>query len=85
MTLAEENAQCLTSVAYYFQRMEVQDQAKIDIYSRADAWKKTIPDNNLSDLPNSDTCFNTGRIKIAVDMAVTDAGATGHLYYQALR
>ena len=29
-------------------------------------------------MPNADTCFNAGRIKIAVDMAVADAGATGH-------
>ena len=47
--------------------------------------EKTIFDNNLSDLPNADTCFNTGRIKIAVDMAVADAGATGHFNYQELR
>ena len=45
---------------------------------QADTWKKTIFDNNLSDLPNADTCFNTGRIKIAADMAVTDEEATGH-------
>ena len=47
-------------------------------YSRADAWKQTIFENNLNNLPNADTCFNTGRIKIVVDMAVADAGATGH-------
>ena len=78
MSFAEESLQCLARVANNFQRKEVRGQAKSSIYSRADAWKKTIFDDNLSDLPNADTCSNTGRIKIAVDMAVVDAGATGN-------
>ena len=40
--------------------------------------KNTIPDDNLCDLPNTATCSNTGIIKIAVQMAVADTGATGH-------
>ena len=34
----------------------------------------TISDSNLHDLPNAATCCNTGRIKIASDIAVADAG-----------
>ena len=79
MSFAEESSQSSASVANDFQRTEVQDPAKTSIYSRADTWKESIYSNNLSDLPNSDTCFNTGRIKIAVDMTVVDAGAMGHL------
>ena len=55
------------------------------IYLRVDAWKKTIFATNLSGLPNTVTCINTGRIKIAVDMAVADAGAMGYLCYQVLQ
>ena len=33
---------------------------------------------NLRDLPNAHTCFNTSLIKIGVDEAIADAGATGH-------
>ena len=43
-----------------------------------DAWKETIFANNLSALPNADTCFNTRRIKIAVDIVVADARAKGY-------
>ena len=85
MSVLLDLSQPLTNESRNFQRSRVRDQAKTSIYSRAGAWKKTILDNNLNDLPNADTCFNAGRIKIAVDMAVADAGATGHLYYQALR
>ena len=78
MSILVDCSQYLTSDNLNFHRMRVRDQAKTSIYSRAGAWKKTIFDNNLNDLPNADTCFNAGRIKIAVDMAVADAGATGH-------
>ena len=58
--------------------MEVRVPAKTSIYMRADVWKKNIFANNFSDLPNTDTYFNTERIKIAVVMVVADARATGH-------
>ena len=38
----------------------------------------TVSGNNLHDLPIADTCFNTGRIKIAVDVTIVYAGAMGY-------
>ena len=84
MSFVKGSAHCLASVANDFQRTEVRGQAKTSIYLRADAWKQTISANNLNNLPNADTCFNTGIINIIVDMAVANAGATGHLCYQEL-
>ena len=78
MSVFFEDSQHLRYSKSDSQRTRVRDQGKTSIYSRAEAWRKTIFENNLNDLPNADTCFNTGRIKIAVDMAVADAGATGH-------
>ena len=35
--------------------------------------------HNVREAPNAETMLNTSNIKIAVDMAVADSGATGHL------
>ena len=43
--------------------------------TRWKAWQATIQEQ---DLATSNTIFNTSNIKIAVDMAIADAGATGH-------
>ena len=61
-----------------FHHAEVRVPARTSQFSCVDAWKKTVLADNLRDLHNTATCFNTGRIKITVDMAVADAGATGH-------
>ena len=40
--------------------------------------KRQLLARKMSNFPTAANCFNTGKIKIAVNMAVADAGATGH-------
>ena len=42
------------------------------------AWQKYIQTNNLHELPQAETIFNTARITRSVKHAISDSGATGH-------
>ena len=46
--------------------------------TRGKAWKKIIELERLKETEHMETIFNTSSIKIAVDQAIADAGATGH-------
>ena len=46
--------------------------------TRQKAWAKKVELESLKDDINAETMFNTSSIKIAVDQAIADAGATGH-------
>ena len=48
--------------------------------SRHKIWKQHIQKHNLEKYPQEETLFNTSKIKIAVDMEIEDAGATGHCF-----
>jgi len=42
------------------------------------AWNSIIQQQDLQDLPNVGTIFNTTRMKNAVEYAISDSGAKGH-------
>ena len=46
--------------------------------TRQKAWAKIIELERLKETENAETIFNTSSIRIAVDQAIADAGATGH-------
>ena len=46
--------------------------------TRSKAWTQTIKKLDLKKSANAETMFNTSKIKIAIDSAIADAGATGH-------
>ena len=46
--------------------------------TRNKAWQQTITNLKLKESKHAETMFNASTIKIAVDDAIADAGATGH-------
>ena len=50
----------------------------IKLPNRAKSRKQKVQGSNLRNSPHADTMFNTSHIKIAMDMAISDDGATGH-------
>ena len=48
------------------------------LITKAKVWQNTLHSLNILHSDNADTIFDTGKMKIAVDMAIADAGATGH-------
>ena len=53
-------------------------KSAIALPTRAKAWQQTIARHDFQASPNAEAMFNTTKIKIAVDMAVADSGATCH-------
>ena len=53
-------------------------KSAIALPTRAKSWQQTIARHDFQASPNAETMFNTTKIKIAVDMAVADSGATCH-------
>ena len=45
---------------------------------RHKSWQTTLDTLDIKTSSNADTILNTSNIKIAMDMAIVDAGATGH-------
>ena len=50
--------------------------------SRGNAWQTIVMANNLASLPEADTIFDVKRATRAVDMAISDSGATAHFYWK---
>ena len=46
------------------------------------AWQSIVTQQELQELPNAGTIFNTTRLKHAVEYAISDSGATGHFLVQ---
>ena len=60
-----------------------------DRYKNYKPTKNIVPlppsTHNVRETPNAETNFNSSNIKIAVDMAVADSGATGHLILPGIK
>jgi hypothetical protein len=46
------------------------------------AWHSIVTQQELQELPNAGTIFNTTRLQHAVEYAISDSGATGHFLVQ---
>jgi hypothetical protein len=46
------------------------------------AWQSIVTQQELQELPNAGTIFNTTRLKQAIEYAISDSGATGHFLVQ---